>query len=75
MAPASQPAESTIDALEFDPDRPRRSNSSRESHRRLLDDDVDFMGEVAEDILQRDRRRMRVEFIRIASFVCAVLCW
>lgn len=75
MAPSSMPEENRIDGLEFDPSRSVRSNASRDSHHSLLDDDADFMGEVAEGILQRDRRRMQLEVTRIASFVCAVLCW
>ena len=48
---------------------------SQESHRSLLDDDVDLMSEVAEGILERDRQRMRREVLRWMSFVCAVLSW
>ena len=75
MAPASPSDEARIDTLDFDPSRSVRSKASRDSHRNLLDDDADFMAEVAEDILQRDRRRMRLQATRVASFVCAVLSW
>lgn len=61
-----------IRRLEFDSNRTVRS---RDSQRSLLDDDVDFMGEVAEGIIQRDRQRMRNEVIRVVSFVCAILSW
>jgi hypothetical protein len=48
---------------------------SQESHRSFLDDDVDFMSEVAEAVLERNRKRMQREVIRWLSFVCAVLSW
>jgi hypothetical protein len=48
---------------------------SQESHRSLLDDDVDLMSEVAEEILERDRLRIQRVVQRWLSFVCAVLCW
>jgi hypothetical protein len=61
-----------IRTLEFDSNRTVRS---RDSQRSLLDDDVDFMGEVADGIIKRDRQRMRNEVIRVVSFVCAILSW
>jgi hypothetical protein len=48
---------------------------SQNSQRSLLDDDVDFMAEVASGIIDRDRRKMRRECMRVTSFVCAVLSW
>jgi hypothetical protein len=73
MAPSSPFAERRIDALAFDANR--LSHHSDNSHRSLLDDDVSFMNELAEEILERDRARMRIEVIRIVSFICAVLSW
>jgi hypothetical protein len=65
-----------IDRLDFDSNRGTvRSGSSRDAGRSLLDEDVDFMEEIAEGILERDRQRMRREVVRILSFVCAVLSW
>jgi hypothetical protein len=65
-----------IGRLDFDANRSTvRSNASRDTGRSLLDEDVDFMEEVAEGILERDRQRMRREVIRTLSFVCAVLSW
>lgn len=65
-----------IDRLDFDENRGTvRSNASREGRRSLLDDDVDLMGEVAEGILERHRRKMRREVIRKLSFACAILSW
>ena len=65
-----------IDSLDFDANRGiRRSNWSRHGRQSLLDDDVDFMGEVAQGILERDRQKMRREVIRTLSFVCAILSW
>lgn len=61
-----------IRSLDFDANRSVRS---QESHRSLLDDDVDFMSEVASGIIERDRRRMRTEVMRVVSFICAVLSW
>ena len=76
MAPVPPSSiEPQIDALEFDPNRSVQSTASRDTQRGLLDDDVSFMSEVARGILQKDRRRMRGEVIRIASFACAVLSW
>jgi len=71
-----------IDRLDFDANRtPNRKNgtvrshASRETGRSLLDEHVDFMDEVAEGMLDRDRQRMRREVMRSLSFVCAVLSW
>ena len=73
MAPTSPPASNTIRTLDFDANRTVRSHAS--GHRSLLDDDVDFMNEVAEGIVERDSKRMRAQVIRIGSFIAAVLCW
>ena len=76
MAPVPPSSnERQIDAIEFDPSRSIQSTDSRDTQRSLLDDDVSFMSEVARGILQKDRRRMRGEVTRIASFACAVLSW
>lgn len=65
-----------IDRLDFDANRGTvRSGTSREGRRSLLDEDVDFMGEVAEGIFERDRRKMHREVIRTVSFACAILSW
>ena len=65
-----------IGRLDFDANRGTvQSNASRHAGRSLLDEDVDFMSEVAEGILERDRQRMRREVIRTLSLVCAVLSW
>lgn len=72
MAPSSSSENDRIRTLDFDANRTVRS---RDSQRSLLDDDVDFMGEVAGGIIQRDRQRMRNEVVRVVSFVCAVLSW
>ena len=66
------PSPDRIRTLDFDANRTVRS---RDSQRSLLDDDVDFMGEVADGIIQRDRLRMRNEVVRVISFVSAVLSW
>ena len=72
MAPPSTPPNAQIHSLDFDANRTVRS---QDSHRSLLDDDVDLMNEVAEGIIERDRRRMRREATRVVSFVCAILSW
>lgn len=65
-----------IGRLDFDANRSEAQRSpSRHAGRGLLDDDVDFMSEVAEGILERDRQRMRREVIRTLSLVCAVFSW
>ena len=64
-----------IETREFDANRSLRSHISQNHDRSLLDDDVDFMGEVARGIIDRDRRRMKREFTRTISFVVAVLSW
>lgn len=66
------PAAGHIRSLDFDANHSVRS---RDSQRSLLDDDVDFMAEVASDIIERDRKRMRTEVMRVVSFTCAVLSW
>lgn len=73
MAPTSTTASNNIRTLDFDTNRTVRSHNS--AQRSLLDDDVDFIDEVAEGILERDRKRMRMEVLRIGSFISAVLCW
>ncbi|KAJ4507884.1 putative monocarboxylate transporter mch1 [Exophiala dermatitidis] len=81
MAPSSPASIPRITALDFDANRRHRRHSresgrhSRESGRRTFgDEDFDFMGEVAQEIIERDRRKMRREVVRVLSFVCAVLC-
>lgn len=65
-----------IGRLDFDANRGTvRSKASRDTGRSLLDEDVDFLEEVADAILDRDRQQMRREVIRTLSFVCAVLSW
>ena len=66
------PPDSHIRSLDFDANRSVRSQGSQPS---FLDDDVDFMHEVASGIIERDRKRMRTEVLRVVSFVCAVLSW
>lgn len=68
--PQLDDTEAHIDARDFEPNRNTRSHD-----RSLLDDDVSFMNEVAQGIIDRDRQKMRREVTRIASFVVAVLCW
>ncbi|KAL9625177.1 MAG: hypothetical protein Q9160_000579 [Pyrenula sp. 1 TL-2023] len=58
-----------IDARDFDSHRTPTSHEGQ----RLLDDDVDIWNEAAAGILERDRRKMRREIIRIFSFICAIL--
>lgn len=62
-----------IGSLDYDANQTVRSRDS--SHRSFLDDDVDFMAEVADGIIERDRERMRREVLRVISFICAVLSW
>lgn len=64
--------EGHIRTLDFDANHTVRSRGSQRS---LLDDDVDFMAEVADGIIERDRERMRREVLRVLSFICAVLSW
>ena len=68
------PANPQINALDFDSNR-KRTNQSSGSQPRIADDDFDFMGQVAEEIIERDRIKMRREVTRVLSFVCAVLSW
>ncbi|RMZ85662.1 hypothetical protein DV737_g652, partial [Chaetothyriales sp. CBS 132003] len=64
------PPDSRIDSLDFDANATVRS---ARSHRSLLDDDVDLMDELAQSIIERDRRRMQREVLRSVSFICALL--
>lgn len=77
MAPLPPPneAQGHIEAREYDANRSLQSHLSRNHDRSLLDDDVSFMGEVARGIIDRDRRRMKRQVTKIASFVVAVLSW
>lgn len=68
----SPPSGGQIRILDFDANRTVRSHGSQRS---LLDDDVDFMAEVADGIIERDREKMRREVLRVISFICAVLSW
>lgn len=70
MTTHDAPGERHIDAREFDSNHTQTSRD-----RNLLDDDVSFMNEVAQGIIDRDRRRMRREFTRTVSFIVAVMCW
>lgn len=75
MAPTPTTSVPRITALDFDTQRRHRRRSSGGSRPRPGDEDFDFMGQVAEGIIERDRARMRREFIRVMSFVSAVLSW
>lgn len=74
MAPRSPDSDedNQIDAREFYPSRQHDQNGQA---RHFLSDDVSFMNEVAQEIVERDRRMMRRQVTRIASFVCAVFNW
>ncbi|KAJ9604390.1 putative monocarboxylate transporter mch1 [Cladophialophora chaetospira] len=67
------PTNPGIHALDFDANRRRRRRSSDSSQPRPGDDDFDFMGQVTEEIIERDRARMRREVKRVLSFASAVL--
>ncbi|KIW21488.1 hypothetical protein PV08_02068 [Exophiala spinifera] len=69
MPPTPNPR---ITSLDFDSHRKRRRQSAG-SRPSIGDDDFDFMGQVAEEIIERDRIRMRREVVRVMSFVCAIL--
>lgn len=60
-----------IETRDFDANRSTRSRP--DERRSLLDDDVSMFSEVAEGIIERDRRRMKRELIRWISFTCAIL--
>ncbi len=68
----------SIDKLDFDSQRAQRQpNNDRDdsSASGLLDDDESFFSNVAEGVLQRDRRKMQRAVVRYASFACAMLSW
>jgi hypothetical protein len=69
------PANPQINSLDFDSNRVRRRSGSSGSRPRPGDDDFDFMGQVAQEIVERDRARMRREVVRALSFAVAVLAW
>ncbi|RMD45086.1 hypothetical protein DV735_g174, partial [Chaetothyriales sp. CBS 134920] len=64
------PTDARVEALDFDANRTVRSTRSNRS---LLDDDVDLIDELAQSIVERDRRRVQRQVLRSLSFVCAVL--
>lgn len=42
---------------------------------RFSDNDDGLLSDVVEEIVERDRQRMRREFVRVGSFVWGVITW
>jgi len=70
--PAAHP---TISTLDFDSNRPPPSNhdSSPPSPTGLLRDDESLLSNVVDGAIERDRRKMRRQVLRYASFASAIL--
>jgi hypothetical protein len=71
-----------IDKRDFDASKPLLRDSSPDEHasssgsrRRFLDEDEDFFSDVVDDIVERDRKRLKRELVKGFSFFCAVLSW
>ena len=72
-----------IDKRDFDANKPLLRDSSPDecdssgsgSGRRFLDEDEDFMSDVVDGIIERDRRKLKREIVKGFSFFCAVLSW
>lgn len=74
LTPSSSPQ---IDKLDFDSHR-RRPTSHDSLHSsgpsgRLLRDDESFFSDIVDGIIERDRRKMRRQVIKYASFASAIL--
>jgi hypothetical protein len=71
----------TIDKRDFDASKPLLRDSSSDergssaSGRRYLDNDDDFLSDLVDGIIERDRRNMKREIVKAFSFFCAVLSW
>jgi hypothetical protein len=91
MTGSDQQYESAIDKRDFDDHRPllhdidagvngngegRSRSDSRLSAVRTLDDGTDgLLNNVVDEIVERDRRKMAMEVMRVCSFVVGVISW
>lgn len=71
-----------IDKRDYDAHKPLLRDSSPDepasssgSGRRFLDEDEDFFSDVVDDIVERDRKRLKRELVKGFSFFCAILSW
>ena len=68
-----------VDALDFDSHRKHAHSSTNgsgaSSPHGLLRDDESLLSNVVEGIIERDRRTMRRQLVRFASFASAMLSW
>lgn len=73
----------TIDKLDFDhhrkPPPPSQGSHHEGSHHEgsggLLRDDESLLSNILDGVIERDRRKLRRNIIKYASFLCAILCW
>lgn len=91
MTGSDRQYESAIDKRDFDDNRPllhdidagvhgtgegRSRSDSRLSAIRTLDGSTDgLLNNVVEEIVERDRRKMAMEVMRVCSFVVGVISW
>ena len=84
MTPTNGQGGSLIDKRDFDSNRPllrdvernRGASRSPASSRSYADHDGDGLrNEVVEEIVERDRRKLEKEVIRICSFIWGVISW
>ena len=68
---------SAIDRLDFDHHRKRSSNAGSEQSGPggLLADNESLLSNVLDGVIERDRRKLRRNIVKGASFACALLCW
>lgn len=68
----------TIDRLDFDHHRKPPSSNAGSEHSApggLLADDESFLSNILDGVIERDRRKLRQNIVKYASFACAILCW
>lgn len=67
-----------IDKLDFDRHRkppPPNGGSEFSGPGGLLRDDESLLSNILDGVIERDRRKLRRNIIKYASFVCSILCW
>lgn len=68
----------TIDKLDFDHHRkppPPSQDSDHEGPGGLLRDDESLLSNILDGVIERDRRKLRRNIIKYASYLCSILCW
>lgn len=70
---SSQSRDGHVEALDFDSNRkPPSSETDRSS---LLRDDASLLGNVVDEIVQKDREKMQRQVSRYISYLSAIVSW